>query len=397
MARITVIFDNFGPYHLARLTALHAQCDLTAIELYQTSSEYDWLSRGEVAFACRTLAGPDQAGTETLPMLRVALDDARPEAIFVPGWSSKAAIATLRWAHAAGVPAVLMSDSRAEDAPRHRLAEWIKRQIVAGFSGALVAGTAHRDYARALGVPVANIETGYDVVDNAHFAAGAEAARAAERRVRTGLGVPAAYFLVSARFIEKKNLSFLLDAYSLYREQFSRAPLDLVIIGDGPLRATLEAQRRALGLEAHVQLPGFIHYDSLPAYYGLATALVMPSITDQWGLVVNEAMASGLPVLVSTGSGAAQDLVAQGMNGYTFDPSRTDDLAQQMVALSDASAAQIKEMGEASQAIIEAYTPQRFASAAMSLVTALHARPSQSLSPFHRVLLAALSAIRGRT
>lgn len=397
MARITVIFDNFGPYHLARLTAMHAQCDLTAIELYQTSSEYDWLSRGEVAFACRTLAGSDQTGTDTLPMLRVALDAARPEAIFVPGWSSKAAIAALRWAQAAGVPAVLMSDSRAEDAPRHRLAEWIKRQIVAGFSGALVAGTAHRDYARALGVPVANIETGYDVVDNAHFAAGAEAARAAERRVRTVLGVPAAYFLVSARFIEKKNLCFLLDAYSLYRKQCSRAPLDLVIIGDGPLRTTLEAQRRVLGLEAHVQLPGFIHYDSLPAYYGLATALVMPSITDQWGLVVNEAMASGLPVLVSNGSGAAQDLVAHGTNGYTFNPSRTEELAGQMAALSEAPAARLAQMGAASQAIIEGYTPQSFATAATALVARLRARPARRLAPARRTLLAALGATRGRT
>jgi glycosyltransferase involved in cell wall biosynthesis len=290
-----------------------------------------------------------------------------------------------------------MSDSRAEDAPRHQLTEWIKRQIVAGFSGALVAGTAHRDYARMLGVPVANIETGYDVVDNAHFAAGAEAARAAERRVRTVLGVPAAYFLVSARFIEKKNLSFLLDAYSLYRKQCSRAPLDLVIVGDGPLRATLEEQRRVLGLEAHVQMPGFIHYESLPAYYGLATALVMPSISDQWGLVVNEAMASGLPVLVSNGSGAAQDLVAHGINGYTFNPSRTEELAGQMAALSRAPASRLAQMGAASQAIIEGYTPQSFATAAIGLVARLRAHPKPRLGPVRWTLLAALGATRGRT
>lgn len=397
MTRIAVIFDNFGPYHLARLTALHAHCDLTAIELYQTSAEYDWLSRGTVAFSCQTLAQPDQAGAEMLPMLRVALDAARPEAIFVPGWSSKAAIATLRWAQAAGVPAILMSDSRAEDARRHWLAEWIKRQIVAGFSGALVAGTAHRDYACALGVPEACIETGYDVVDNSHFATGAEAARAAEVRMRAALGVPAAYFLVSARFIEKKNLGFLLNAYGLYRSQCTGVPLDLVIIGDGPLRATLEAQRRVLGLEAHVQMPGFIHYESLPAYYGLATALVMPSISDQWGLVVNEAMASGLPVLVSNGSGAAQDLVAHGINGYTFNPSRIEELAGQMDALSNAPAPRLAQMGAASQTIIESYTPQSFATAATTLVARLRARPKRRLGPVRRTLLAALTATRGRT
>jgi hypothetical protein len=397
MARITLIFDNFGPYHLVRLAALDKECELTAIELHRTSSEYDWLPRGQVGFSCQTLAGSDEAAHDVRQALRTALDESRPDAVFVPGWSSSASITALRWAQAAGVPVILMSDSRAEDAPRNRLSEWIKRQIVTGFAGALVAGTAHRNYARALGVPKAFIETGYDVVDNLHFAAGAEAARAAESRLRADLTLPEAYFLVSARLIEKKNLIFLLDAYRLYRAQAAHEPLDLVIIGNGPLRPALEAHLRQLRLEPHVHLPGFIQYESLPAYYGLATALVMPSITDQWGLVVNEAMASGLPVLVSTGSGAAQDLVAEGVNGYTFDPSRTEELAQQMVALSDASIAQIAEMGAASRGIIEAYTPQRFASAATSLVETLRARPARRLSPFRRALLATLSATRGRT
>jgi 1,2-diacylglycerol 3-alpha-glucosyltransferase len=378
MARITLIFDNFGPYHLVRLAALDKECELTAIELHRTSSEYDWLPRGQVGFSCQTLAGSDEAAHDVRQALRTALDESRPDAVFVPGWSSSASITALRWAQAAGVPVILMSDSRAEDAPRNRLSEWIKRQIVTGFAGALVAGTAHRNYARALGVPKAFIETGYDVVDNLHFAAGAEAARAAESRLRADLTLPEAYFLVSARLIEKKNLIFLLDAYRLYRAQAAHEPLDLVIIGNGPLRPALEAHLRQLRLEPHVHLPGFIQYESLPAYYGLATALVMP-------------------VLVSTGSGAAQDLVAEGVNGYTFDPSRTEELAQQMVALSDASIAQIAEMGAASRGIIEAYTPQRFASAATSLVETLRARPARRLSPFRRALLATLSATRGRT
>lgn len=397
MARIAVIFDNFGPYHIARLTALGEECELAAIELHRSSSEYDWLPRGQVGFSCQTLAGSDQAGHDVRAALRTALDEACPDAVFVPGWSSGAAITALIWAQAAEVPAILMSDSRAEDAPRHRLSEWIKRQIIAGFAGALVAGTAHRNYARALGVPEAFIEIGYDVVDNAHFAAGAEAARSEESRLRADLALPEAYFLVSARLIEKKNLIFMLDAYSLYRAEAAHVPLDLVIIGDGPMRPMLEADLRQRGLDAHVHMPGFIQYESLPAYYGLATALIMPSITDQWGLVVNEAMASGLPVLVSTGSGAAQDLVAQGANGYTFNPYRAEELAQQMVALSDAPASRIREMGAASQAIIKAYTPQRFASTATALVTTLHARPTRRLSPFRRALLATLSAVRGRT
>ena len=396
MTRITVIFDNFGPYHLARLKALHEKCELTAIELYQTSSEYDWHSRGEVAFPCLTLAEPGQTAADALPALRSALDSARPEAVFVPGWSSKAALAALQWAQTAGVPAIVMSDSRAEDAPRRRFAEWIKRQIVAGFAGALVAGTAHRDYARRLGVPDAFIQTGYDVVDNAHFATGAEHARAADSQMRTMHALPASYFLASARFIEKKNLIFLLEAYSLYRTRVRHAPRDLVLIGDGPLRPRLEARIQKLELRCHVHLPGFIQYADLPAHYGLATALVMPSLTDQWGLVVNEAMASGLPVLVSSRCGAAQDLVRDGENGYTFDPSRTEALAAHMVSVSDASPDRIAAMGAASRDIIAAYTPDSFAAAVTALVAALLAHPVRRLSAPRRAFLSVLSTTRGR-
>jgi glycosyltransferase involved in cell wall biosynthesis len=396
MARIAVIFDNFGPYHIARLTALAKECELAAIEMHRLSSEYDWLPRGQVGFSCQTLVVPDWSGHDVRTALRTALDEARPDAVFVPGWSSGAAITALSWAQAAEVPAILMSDSRAEDASRNWLLEWIKRQIVAGFAGALVAGTAHRNYARALGVPEAFIETGYDVVDNVHFAANAAAARSEECRLRAELMLPKAYFLVSARLIEKKNLIFMLNAYSHYRAEAPHEPLDLVIIGEGPMRPMLKAHLRQLGLVPHVHLPGFIQYGILPFYYGLATALIMPSMTDQWGLVVNEAMASGLPVLVSTGAGAAQDLVAHGVNGYTFNPFCVEELAQQMLALSDAPDTRIKEMGAASQAIIEAYTPQRFASAATSLVAALRARPTRRLSPFRRAMLATLSATRGR-
>lgn len=396
MARITVVFDNFGPYHLARLSALNKVCELTAIELYRTSSEYEWLPSGHVEFSHQTLAGSEEVHQDVRPILRAALVGSRPEAVFVPGWSSRAAVTALLWSEAAGVPAILMSDSRANDSPRRWLLEWMKRQIIAGFAGALVAGTAHRNYACALGVPEDFIETGYDVVDNTHFAAGAEAARSAENRLRAELSLPEAYFLVSARFIKKKNLVFLLDAYSLFRAEAAHTPLDLVIIGDGPLRPMLEAHVRKLGLEIHVHLPGFIQYQSLPAYYGLATALIMPSITDQWGLVVNEAMASGLPVLVSTGCGSAQDLVVQGTNGYVFDPCCTEELVRQMVALSEAPADRLADMGAASRAIIGAYTPERFASAATSLVDRLRDRPTLRLSPAHRALLEMLSAVRGR-
>ncbi len=80
---------------------------------------------------------------------------------------------------------------------------------------------------------------------------------------------------------------------------------DLVLLGDGPLKPTLLKLISSLGLESCVHLPGFKQYDELPVYLGLAETFIHASTTEQWGLVVNEAMASGLPVLVSNRCGCA--------------------------------------------------------------------------------------------
>jgi 1,2-diacylglycerol 3-alpha-glucosyltransferase len=95
---------------------------------------------------------------------------------------------------------------------------------------------------------------------------------------------------------------------------------DLVVCGDGDLRPRLHALARELGLEQRVHWPGFVQYPDLPVYYALADAFILASTIEPWGLVVNEAMACGLPVLVSDRCGCAPDLVPEGQNGFTFKP-----------------------------------------------------------------------------
>jgi glycosyltransferase involved in cell wall biosynthesis len=104
-----------------------------------------------------------------------------------------------------------------------------------------------------------------------------------------------------------------------------------VLLGDGELRSSLESQVSRLGLQGSVLLPGFKQYPELPEYYARAGAFIHASTTEQWGLVVNEAMASGLPVLVSNRCGCARDLVQDGVNGFTFDPYNVEQMAELMV------------------------------------------------------------------
>jgi glycosyltransferase involved in cell wall biosynthesis len=128
-------------------------------------------------------------------------------------------------------------------------------------------------------------------------------------------------------------------------------------VGDGPQREELVKTARRLDLE-NVVWPGFRQVDELPVYYALSSAFVLPSTSEPWGLVVNEAMASGLPVLVSNRCGSAPDLVAEGENGYTFDPYDIEELKDRMLVLSGNDEVKRYAMSEASLSIIVNYTAE---------------------------------------
>ena len=184
------------------------------------------------------------------------------------------------------------------------------------------------------------------------------------------------YFLASARFVPKKNLSHLLLAYERYKALRGTRSWKLVVIGDGPLWKNLRRQCLNLKLDDDVSFPGFVQYARLPAYYGLASAFVHVSVVEQWGLVVNEALAAGLPVLVSDRCGCVPELVSEGRNGFVFDPLDIERLAELMARLSDHQDS--SAMGEISQQIIDDWSPDRFAASMLGAAkTALAASSPQ--------------------
>lgn len=373
---VAVVFDNLGPYHVARLNASAALMQITAIEISGKSSEYDWVSPVEgIGFGRRTLFGRTEAdgksGADIARAVDAALDATKPDVVALPGWSHRAALAGLRWARRHRVPALLMSASNEFDHHRQGYREWIKRRIVSLYSGGLAGGTRAADYLQALGIPRNRIEVGYDTVDNDHFARGADAARAEAAALRPELGLPERYLISCTRFVTKKNLPFLIDAYAEYRRRAGDGAIDLVLMGDGALRPALEAQVAELGLNGSVHFPGFVQYGELPAYYGLAHAFVLASRIEQWGLVVNEAMASGLPVLVSNRCGCALDLVEEGANGFVFDPWDQAGLVEGLARIAAAS----PSMAEHSRTVIARWTPGHFARALKSLAEAVRAEP----------------------
>jgi glycosyltransferase involved in cell wall biosynthesis len=318
-------------------------------------------------------------GREMAKRLQACLGEIKPAVVFINGWSFGGGLAALKWGLSHEVPVVVMSETTAYDDRRHWWTEEIKKRIVALCPAALVGGAPHRDYMMALGLGGDSIFTGYDAVDNEHFRRGATAARQRDAELRASLGLPRRYFLACSRFTPKKNLFRLVNAYARYRRLHSGDAWSLVILGDGEQKQELMRACDQLRVGDDVLLPGAKPYSELPTYYGLAGAFVHASTTEQWGLVVNEAMASGLPVLVSNRCGCAPDLVQEGRNGFSFDPYDVSGLANAMYSMA-AERTDREDMGQASQAIVAQWSPQNFAEnlacAAERALGAARARPT---------------------
>ncbi len=360
---VAVCFHRLGPYHATRLAAAAELLNVTAVEFSGTTDAYAWDAVGLDRRVRRVTVRPE-SDLRALPSsarssaIRAALDDVKPDVVAINGWSDSGALHALVWCVRNAVPAIVMSETRRRDAPRRVGLEWAKRRVVSCFASALAGGESHAQYLTELGMPPSRCSLGYDVVDNRHFQPRPNRS-AGVVRVH-GAPLPEKYFLASCRFIPRKNLPRVIQAFAAYRRRAGPAAWDLVILGDGPQRLELAQWCSELHVAEHVHMPGFKQYDELPVYYAAANVFVHASTVEPWGLVVNEAMAAGLPVLVSRHCGCAAELVSDGANGYVFDPLNVEELARRMNQLAHGGA-DLEAMGRASQQIVSAWGPERFA------------------------------------
>ena len=376
MITLGVEFTNFGPYHLARLrtlasTALRSGIRLIAFEVAGAERRYPWrVSRQAEPFTWLTLF-PNRA-LETVPRsvcaraMALALIKHRPHALLIAGYSRPESLVALAWARYMGRPAVLMSDTQSGDRPRIRWKETLKKMLVRSFDTALVAGPRQCDYLVGLGLPPDRIVQGYYAVDNTFYAERSTAFRR-DPAGRSGLPVRN-YFLAVSRFAPEKNLPCLIRAYAAYRRRVpDEHAWDLVLCGDGPEAARIDAVIQENGLSHAIHRPGFLQADELVRWYAFASGFVLPSLIEPWGLVVNEAAACGLPLLISDRAGSAEVLVPRAANttGRRFDPTDESDLALALAWLSRLPRSEWEGLGRRAAELVSQWGPERFAQGAL--------------------------------
>lgn len=388
--RLCIHWPRLGPYHIARLKGAHHQAltrdaSIVALETAGNDTTYAWAQENESLPFQRETVFRDQI-YEDLPAadlhqgVTAALDKLQPDAVAITSYSTPDARASLIWCKQNRKAAILMSETKEDDAAREAWREWVKAKLVDLFDAAFVGGTPHQAYLEKLGFPYTHIFQGCDAVDNTYFETRtAEIRRKPSRHTDLpGLQDPSPFFLASNRFVARKNLSRLIRAYAMYRERTS-TPWRLLLLGDGPERPALEsmvADKKIAG----VNFCGFRQIEELPAYYARARVFVHPALIEQWGLVVNEAMAAGLPVLVSERAGCAHNLVEQDINGFTFDPLNTNELANLLTNVSDPHT-DLKAMGKASKEIIANWSPERFGRQIWAAADAALQRSSRRIIP----------------
>lgn len=420
MPRVAAIIINMVPYHHARWegVAVSTGSETHLVELTDRDEFKVLEFAKEAHFQRHTLLPKGGAHGATLAeRMREVLDSVRPDVICASGWGLSVSIAAIQWAATRSVPIVMLSESNEFDEGRSAIKEFIKRRIVGLCSAGLAGGSPQADYLVKLGLPRESVFKGYDVVDNRFFVEGVrKIVESRESRVESTAGEgkleagsleigkeKRPYFLACARFGQKKNLPGLIRAYASYRMLISGkvadnhsglssqvssfiGPWDLVIAGEGEQRTEIERTIRECGVDQYVHLVGPKRYEDLPHYYANATAFIHASTTEQWGLVVNEAMASGLPVLVSNRCGCATDLVQEGVNGWTFDPTDEHQLADLMLKISSDEVQRV-EMGRRSQEIIANWGPDRFASGVKAAVDAALNAPRKKAGLLDRLIL----------
>jgi 1,2-diacylglycerol 3-alpha-glucosyltransferase len=373
---LTILFSHIGPYHIARLkavsmTAQAAGWQLTALQSIGQTTEHPWgdLETLEGVTLRTLLPEPDQANSHpecsaAVAALKPCLDEIKPDVVAIPGWGFPLSRAALKWCQQHKIPAVLMSESKRDDEKRSWWKEQLKSWLyVRKYASALVGGPAHRQYLIDLGMGGDRIFYGYDVVDNHYFREQAAITRQNSLSIRQAQpDIPdLPYFLAVTRLLPRKNITRLVEAYAHYCWQVgTQQAWHLVICGSGEQAGQIRQMTASYQLNHLVHLPGFLTYQQIAHWYALANAFVHPALVEQWGLVVNEACATGLPILCSQTVGACDSLVQDGFNGFTFNPYFSQELTQSLVAMHQLSEAERLQMGQASQQLVANLAPEKF-------------------------------------
>lgn len=367
IARIAIVHTDFRLYWPSRLRSLsdflaRKGITLFVVEVSGQGSPYSFAG-GSVddsgiawtrIFRDQRMEEIDAA--EAVRAVCDKLDDLAPDVVISGPIAFPSGAASTRWCTRNGKPLVVFDDARLDDVPRPWYIDWIKKQVYSQVDAMVIPAASHDSTYRYFGLGQQQLFYGVNVIDN-HFFASPDAAAAP---CLPDFFKASRCLLCVGRQIPKKNWKQLLEAFRNIAGHTEASGWSMVFIGDGTEHEALLGIAGDL-LDQRVHFLPFKTQEELVYYYHAAAALVLPSLYGEtWGLVVNEAMASGIPVLVSRKCGSSETLVQDGVNGFLFDPDNIRSIEQTLLTFFSLDVDSRVDMGNASRRLIDDWGLERF-------------------------------------
>ncbi len=343
---ILLIWDRMGDYHRVRwaaLSKLKGEDRVYAADLGTADNLYKWANtsnqRNYVIMSKKSLASFDLFG-RIINFVNTVIRR-KISCICVPGYGRSEYLLFLVISKIMNKKVVLFAESWYG---KNRLKNTIKSLFLNLFVDLIfVSGEkANNHFKNKINFSPRKIISGYSVVDNGHFNVNKEA-------------LPSVPIIICvARFSPEKNLIGLINAFKQSKIQRT---YNLKLVGGGGQRAELE---KLVLDHKNIQLEDWVSYNELPIIYNASSLFILPSLFEPWGLVINEAMAAGLPVIASEQCGCVPDLITE-KNGFTFNAENEEELISLLDKIATLPQSQLREMGKVSQKIIAEYSPDIWA------------------------------------
>lgn len=338
--KLLVLYTRLSGYTAACLRAFR---DRSGAELLI----YAWPNQKNAPFDVEVFSDIGEINSRvdvTVADIERSLDAFKPDAVLVSGWSDKGYVKICRKLKARGIPVISGCDTQRTGSARQRVAGMIAPWYVQRFIDVLwVTGERQRQFAARLGYAGASCWDGYYACDWNAFARRREQVECVSSKPK---------FLFVGRYAPEKGLDTLAMAYRAYCQQV-QAPWPLVCAGVGSLRNVV--------LEAGAEDRGFVQPADLPDLMHEAAAFVLPSQFEPWGVVVQEAAASHLPLILSTACGAGDHLLRPHYNGFNFEAGSVAGLTRALTAMHELTQVEREEYAKTSFELSSQYTPERWA------------------------------------
>lgn len=358
--KVVIIHNIIAPYKVALFNELSKLIpNMEVIFIAEREKRRDWnIDYTKINFRHTVLFKGSIENINSFTIVKEtwrALNKIRPETSIICDYSNIFGWSALFWAKQNRNNLIFWLSSTFDDKKHYFPKELVKHFFLKYFDAFLAPGEKTKHYLEYMKVDNSKIiTTGYSV-DNEFFTEQYQLYKDKRETLLNELEIKRKQnFIFIGRFAPEKNIFTLL--YSFLEVSKINSAWGLILLGDGPLKNEVNTFISDNNLQNKILLPGFIQQEGIVQYLTASDVFVLPSLSEPWGLVVNEAMLCHLPVIVSTKCGCQPELVQEGVNGFSFDPNNQLKLTNLMRGFANGSY-NIKSMREASFAIVTKHSP----------------------------------------